>query len=224
MPPPAVPLLLPRQSPTDLPTPTPSATPTFGPGNGFSNSLPFPAVVGISAASAAALLASAFLFGFILKRLWPRRSGDMAMVTMARRGEGARDGLGKEEVDELFPPHPPDPSLLGENEDCPVCLQKLLLTPNAPEGESGEETAEWRTLPCAHFFHSACCAGWLEVKAECPVCRRNVLLEKEEGKEGEVVEMPVPGGDEPGTSVAERDVRDAAPPADATMPRQDAGG
>mmetsp|Transcript_37721 Transcript_37721/g.117585 ORF Transcript_37721/g.117585 Transcript_37721/m.117585 type:complete len:290 (-) Transcript_37721:99-968(-) len=52
----------------------------------------------------------------------------------------------------------------GEELQCLVCLQDLA------EGD------ELRTLPCAHFFHTACIDTWLrERSCSCPTCRHQVV-------------------------------------------------
>jgi len=48
----------------------------------------------------------------------------------------------------------------GEGGECQICLEELA------EGD------ELRTLPCGHFFHTACVDVWLRQKSgSCPTCR-----------------------------------------------------
>jgi hypothetical protein len=55
---------------------------------------------------------------------------------------------------------------LIKNENCFVCFEPYS------EGEHKRE------LPhCKHFFHKKCIDKWLKKKAQCPVCRDNILEE-----------------------------------------------
>ncbi len=59
-----------------------------------------------------------------------------------------------------------DDSLLSNCENCFVCFEKY---------QCGELKRE---LPkCKHFFHKKCIDKWLKKKAQCPICRDNVLEE-----------------------------------------------
>ncbi len=56
--------------------------------------------------------------------------------------------------------------LIIQKEQCFVCFEPYL------EGEHKRE------LPhCKHFFHKKCIDKWLKKKAQCPICRDNVLEE-----------------------------------------------
>ena len=50
----------------------------------------------------------------------------------------------------------------GERLSCAVCLEELT------------EGAQLRALPCCHRFHAACIDRWLQQKAACPICNREV--------------------------------------------------
>lgn len=55
---------------------------------------------------------------------------------------------------------------LINNENCFVCFEPYI------EGEHKRE------LPhCKHFFHKKCIDKWLKKKAQCPICRDNILEE-----------------------------------------------
>lgn len=55
---------------------------------------------------------------------------------------------------------------IGEGEkaagECLICLDDF------------EEGSEVRTLPCFHFFHTACVDKWLTSNGSCPVCKHRV--------------------------------------------------
>lgn len=46
--------------------------------------------------------------------------------------------------------------------DCVICMQNL----------EDEETSAVMVTPCDHAFHSECLLKWMEIKLECPTCRR----------------------------------------------------
>lgn len=49
-----------------------------------------------------------------------------------------------------------------DEQQCSVCLERF---------QPGELLTE---LPCAHFFHVECIAGWFKRSAQCPLCRAEV--------------------------------------------------
>ncbi|GAB0494423.1 hypothetical protein MMPV_005716 [Pyropia vietnamensis] len=61
----------------------------------------------------------------------------------------------------LPPPGPPLPSS-GEI-DCVICMVGVAV--NGPDRV---------VTPCDHFFHEGCLLTWMEVRGECPICRRSL--------------------------------------------------
>ncbi|MDD9952016.1 MAG: hypothetical protein OXT67_10690, partial [Zetaproteobacteria bacterium] len=53
-----------------------------------------------------------------------------------------------------------------KSEECAICLEV-------------EENAEVFQLPCKHTFHKSCVMGWFEEHTTCPMCRTDVLAEKD---------------------------------------------
>ena len=53
----------------------------------------------------------------------------------------------------------------GEGEDCAICMM--------PVGGSSDSSPRVVT-PCDHVFHQDCLKRWMDIKMECPVCRRTV--------------------------------------------------
>ncbi|XP_009606918.1 transmembrane E3 ubiquitin-protein ligase FLY1 isoform X1 [Nicotiana tomentosiformis] len=47
--------------------------------------------------------------------------------------------------------------------DCVICMTAIDLTQRANH---------WMVTPCDHFFHSGCLQRWMDIKMECPTCRR----------------------------------------------------
>jgi hypothetical protein len=63
-----------------------------------------------------------------------------------------------------------DDKMLGVCSKCVICVDDLA---------KGEKAA---VLPCDHFFHGECVTPWLKQHNTCPVCRRSIEVEKDEGK------------------------------------------
>ncbi|XP_075488713.1 transmembrane E3 ubiquitin-protein ligase FLY2-like [Primulina tabacum] len=47
--------------------------------------------------------------------------------------------------------------------DCVICMTAIDL---------GQRTNDCMVTPCDHFFHSGCLQRWMDIKMECPTCRR----------------------------------------------------
>ncbi|KAK6919086.1 Zinc finger, RING-type [Dillenia turbinata] len=47
--------------------------------------------------------------------------------------------------------------------DCVICMTAVDLT---------QRTQDCMVTPCDHFFHSGCLQRWMDIKMECPTCRR----------------------------------------------------
>jgi hypothetical protein len=58
----------------------------------------------------------------------------------------------------------------AETLDCAICMTAVA----GPEA-AGAAAAGLRVVtPCDHVFHRDCLAQWMDIKMECPVCRRNL--------------------------------------------------
>ncbi|CAM6092268.1 unnamed protein product [Calypogeia fissa] len=47
--------------------------------------------------------------------------------------------------------------------DCVICMASV---------EMGGRSSECMVTPCDHFFHAGCLQRWMDIKMECPTCRR----------------------------------------------------
>lgn len=47
--------------------------------------------------------------------------------------------------------------------DCVICMAAV---------DSGQRASECMVTPCDHFFHAGCLQRWMDIKMECPTCRR----------------------------------------------------
>lgn len=60
-------------------------------------------------------------------------------------------------------------TMLGEEDDCPICLS-ILSSQMLPAQEHDSSTVA--TLPsCPHRFHLECILAWSKVSASCPCCK-----------------------------------------------------
>lgn len=49
--------------------------------------------------------------------------------------------------------------------DCVICMTSIDLA---------QRSSDYMVTPCDHFFHSACLQRWMDIKMECPTCRRSL--------------------------------------------------
>lgn len=47
--------------------------------------------------------------------------------------------------------------------DCVICMAAV---------DTAERSSECMVTPCDHFFHAGCLQRWMDIKMECPTCRR----------------------------------------------------
>lgn len=55
-----------------------------------------------------------------------------------------------------------DLDLLCSQPSCPICSEEFFV------GGSAQK------LPCTHLFHRSCILPWLELKQNCPICRKEI--------------------------------------------------
>ena len=56
-----------------------------------------------------------------------------------------------------------DPETGSEVLDCVICMNPI-----------NKQLADYMVTPCNHLFHPACLTQWIDVKMECPTCRREL--------------------------------------------------
>ncbi|XP_004289814.1 PREDICTED: uncharacterized protein LOC101294809 [Fragaria vesca subsp. vesca] len=54
--------------------------------------------------------------------------------------------------------------------DCSICLENFM---------NGEELI---CLPCAHRFHTTCLGPWVQIRGDCPYCRRAIVVDSDMSK------------------------------------------
>jgi len=64
---------------------------------------------------------------------------------------------------------------LDETSECSICLNEL-----------GQDDTVRRLSNCSHCFHRSCIDLWLLRRADCPLCKQNVLIKEEAGPVTEV--------------------------------------
>ncbi|KAL6535789.1 Transmembrane E3 ubiquitin-protein ligase fly2 [Orobanche hederae] len=47
--------------------------------------------------------------------------------------------------------------------DCVICMTTIELS---------QRSNDCMVTPCDHFFHRSCLQRWMDIKMECPTCRR----------------------------------------------------
>lgn len=52
--------------------------------------------------------------------------------------------------------------------ECAICFNDFMINEELPE------------LPCKHYFHEQCLLQWFQITKSCPLCRKNIELEKME--------------------------------------------
>lgn len=57
--------------------------------------------------------------------------------------------------------------------DCSICLASISSEPSCEEEKP-------RSLPCHHTFHTECINEWLNVKQNCPLCRKDATTGDEQ--------------------------------------------
>jgi hypothetical protein len=50
-------------------------------------------------------------------------------------------------------------------QDCAICMMSV---------GGGHDSSARVVTPCDHVFHQDCLKRWMDIKMECPVCRRAV--------------------------------------------------
>ncbi|XP_010526511.1 PREDICTED: transmembrane E3 ubiquitin-protein ligase 1 [Tarenaya hassleriana] len=52
---------------------------------------------------------------------------------------------------------------VNRTSDCVICMTAIELT---------HRSSDCMVTPCEHFFHTGCLQRWMDIKMECPTCRR----------------------------------------------------
>ncbi|KAJ8470064.1 hypothetical protein OPV22_024407 [Ensete ventricosum] len=54
----------------------------------------------------------------------------------------------------------------NQNADCVICMTGIDL--------AQQRSNDYMVTPCDHFFHTGCLQRWMDIKMECPTCRRSL--------------------------------------------------
>lgn len=84
-------------------------------------------------------------------------------VTRNRRGGGNRARLGSRTEETIVTTMSTDAGD-AQTLDCVICYNEIDI--NDRQG--------YMLAPCDHIFHRQCLEQWMEVKMECPICRKDL--------------------------------------------------
>eukprot|EP01027_Heterolobosea_sp_BB2_P017616 GEZU01024944.1.p1 GENE.GEZU01024944.1~~GEZU01024944.1.p1 ORF type:complete len:277 (-),score=42.88 GEZU01024944.1:63-893(-) len=66
----------------------------------------------------------------------------------------------------------PDLEEAGEQFECVICMHPVDHHRIAGATTSADMDDSYMVTPCDHVFHARCLLRWMEIKMECPTCRR----------------------------------------------------
>lgn len=104
---------------------------------------------------------------------------------------GERDGEMNVETKEEFQENPVRENIEnqaagedGEEETCAICMNALSMETDIPFEPAivdkpyirrlASKKGEIMKAPCKHMFHISCLVNWMQVKLECPSCRKEL--------------------------------------------------
>ena len=87
-------------------------------------------------------------------------------VNMASNGEGTRNRINGSSNRQRTSPTImiEDSERSGASLDCVICYSPI----------DTRNPRRYMLSPCDHLFHRECLEQWMEVKMECPICRKNL--------------------------------------------------
>jgi len=89
--------------------------------------------------------------------------GIQAAVLLLQHYLGSRCFIPRQILPEKYCYHRKVEDNTNQPIDCVICMTTIDLTPR---------TIEYMVAPCEHIFHSGCLQRWMDIKMECPTCRR----------------------------------------------------
>ncbi|EPY50649.1 ubiquitin-protein ligase E3 [Schizosaccharomyces cryophilus OY26] len=108
---------------------------------------------------------------------WGARGLDdiISQLMEQAQGHNAPPPASEEIISKLKVQSPPV-DLLGEENECTICMENF------------KETDQVIQLPCSHFFHENCVKPWLRVNGTCAICRApidpSIQVNKDNSNEG----------------------------------------
>lgn len=89
--------------------------------------------------------------------------GIQAAVLLLQHYLGSRCFIPRQILPEKYCYHRKVEDNTNQPIDCVICMTTIDLT---------QRTSEYMVAPCEHIFHSGCLQRWMDIKMECPTCRR----------------------------------------------------
>ncbi|XP_062190740.1 transmembrane E3 ubiquitin-protein ligase FLY2-like isoform X2 [Phragmites australis] len=91
--------------------------------------------------------------------------GIQAAVLLLQHYLGSRCFIPRQILPEKYCYHRKVEDSTNQPIDCVICMTTIDLT---------QRTSEYMVAPCEHIFHSGCLQRWMDIKMECPTCRRSL--------------------------------------------------
>ncbi|KAM3365865.1 hypothetical protein ACQJBY_015468 [Aegilops geniculata] len=91
--------------------------------------------------------------------------GIQAAVLLLQHYLGSRCFIPRQILPEKYCYHRKVEDSTNQPIDCVICMTTIDLS---------QRTSEYMVAPCEHIFHSGCLQRWMDIKMECPTCRRSL--------------------------------------------------
>jgi hypothetical protein len=91
--------------------------------------------------------------------------GLQAVILLLQHYFGSRCFVPRQMLPEKYNYHRRFNRDVSRTTDCVICMTAIDLR---------QHTSDCMVTPCEHFFHSGCLQRWMDIKMECPTCRRSL--------------------------------------------------
>ncbi|CAL9227172.1 unnamed protein product [Arabidopsis halleri] len=91
--------------------------------------------------------------------------GSQAVILLLQHYFGSRCFVPRQMLPEKYNYHRRFNRDVSRTTDCVICMTAIDLR---------QHTSDFMVTPCEHFFHSGCLQRWMDIKMECPTCRRSL--------------------------------------------------
>ncbi|CAN8230188.1 unnamed protein product [Cochlearia groenlandica] len=91
--------------------------------------------------------------------------GLQATILLLQHYFGSRCFVPRQMLPEKYNYHRRFNQDVSRTTDCVICMTAIDLR---------QRTTDCMVTPCEHFFHSGCLQRWMDIKMECPTCRRSL--------------------------------------------------
>ncbi|CAH2077692.1 unnamed protein product, partial [Thlaspi arvense] len=91
--------------------------------------------------------------------------GLQAVILLLQHYFGSRCFVPRQMLPEKYNYHRRFSQDVSRTTDCVICMTAIDLR---------QRTSDFMVTPCDHFFHLGCLQRWMDIKMECPTCRRSL--------------------------------------------------